>query len=32
MCKKNGESVDCLLLHSDGVRELWSLVLCLFGV
>ena len=32
MCKRAGEMVDHLLLHCEYARELWSLVLCLFGV
>jgi hypothetical protein len=32
MCKHQGDSVDNLLLHCDMARELWSMVLCLFGV
>ena len=31
-CKQNEESVDHLLLHCGMVGELWSLVLCLFGL
>jgi hypothetical protein len=32
MCKRNGESVDHLLLHCDVARELWSAIFSLFGV
>jgi hypothetical protein len=32
MCKKNGESINYLLLHCEVARELWSYVLSLFGV
>ena len=32
MCKRWGESVDHLLLHCPIAWELWSLVLCLFGI
>jgi len=32
MCKKNGESIDHLLLHCKVVRDLWSYILVLFGV
>ena len=32
MCKRNGESIDHLLLHCPWVAELWSMVLDLFGV
>jgi len=29
MCKKNGESIDHLLLHCEVVRDLWSYILIL---
>ena len=32
MCKRNGESVDYLLLHCCIAWELWSSVFCLFGI
>ena len=32
MCKKDGESVDYLLLQYIIDCELWSLVSCIFGV
>ena len=32
MCKQEGESVNHLLLHCSMARELWTLVLSLFGV
>jgi hypothetical protein len=32
LCKKNGESIDHLLLHCEVARDLWSYVLILFGV
>jgi hypothetical protein len=32
MCKKNGESIDHLLLHCEVARDLWSYILVLFGV
>jgi hypothetical protein len=32
MCKKNGESIDYLLLHGEVACELWSYILILFGV
>ena len=32
MCKSCGESMDHLLLHCPIACELWSLVLCLFGI
>ena len=32
MCKRCGESVYHLLLHCPIAYELWSLVLCLFGL
>jgi hypothetical protein len=32
MCKKNGESIDHLLLHCKVAHDLWSYILILFGV
>ena len=32
MCKRCEESVDHLLLHCPMTFEMWSLVLCLFGL
>jgi hypothetical protein len=32
MYKKNGESIDHLLLHCEVARDLWSYILVLFGV
>ena len=32
MCKCNGEMVDHLFLHCQVARDLWSMVLYLFGV
>ena len=32
LCKQSGESVDQLLWHCEYSRELWPLVLSLFGV
>jgi hypothetical protein len=32
MCKKNGESVDHLLLHCEVAAWLWNYVFTLFGV
>ena len=32
MCKKDGESVDHLLLHCPIAYELWTMVFCLFGI
>ncbi|KAK9993524.1 hypothetical protein SO802_023227 [Lithocarpus litseifolius] len=32
MCKRCGESVDHLLLHSPFAMEMWSTVFCLFGI
>lgn len=32
LCKKSGESVDHILMPCEYSRELWYLVLCLFGV
>jgi hypothetical protein len=32
MCKKNGESVDHLLLHCEEAARLWNYVFTLFGV
>ena len=32
MCKSSGESVDHLFLHCPVARDLWSIVLGLFGV
>lgn len=32
MCKQDGDSVDHLLLHCSMARQLWALVLYLFGV
>jgi hypothetical protein len=32
MCKKNGKSIDHLLLHCDVARDIWSYFLNLFGV
>jgi hypothetical protein len=32
MCKKGRKSIDHLLLHCEGARDLWVLVFCLFGM
>jgi hypothetical protein len=32
LCKKNGESIDHILLLCDVVRDIWSYFLMLFGV
>jgi hypothetical protein len=32
MCKKNGESMDHLLLHCEVARDLWSYIFSLFGI
>jgi hypothetical protein len=32
MCKKNGKSIDHLLLHCEVACNLWSYILILFGV
>jgi hypothetical protein len=32
MCKKNGESIEHLLLHCEVACNLWSYILTLFGV
>jgi hypothetical protein len=32
MCKKNGESIDHLLLHCEVARDLWSYIFILFGI
>uniref|UniRef100_A0A2N9EQ15 4-hydroxy-tetrahydrodipicolinate reductase n=1 Tax=Fagus sylvatica TaxID=28930 RepID=A0A2N9EQ15_FAGSY len=32
MCKANGESIDHLFLHFSIARDLWSMVLSVFGV
>ena len=32
MCKADGESVDHLLLHCVYAKELWDLVLAMFGM
>jgi hypothetical protein len=32
LCKNSGESIDCLFLHCGVARELWVLVLNVFGV
>lgn len=32
MCKNDGENANHLYLHDDVAWELWSMVLCLFGV
>ena len=32
MCKRCGELVDHLLLHCPIAFEMWSMVLCLFGL
>ena len=32
MCKKDGESIDHLFLHCEIAKELWNLILTLFGV
>jgi hypothetical protein len=30
--KRAGETVDHLFLHCEYARELWSLVLCMYGI
>uniref|UniRef100_A0A2N9H476 Reverse transcriptase domain-containing protein n=1 Tax=Fagus sylvatica TaxID=28930 RepID=A0A2N9H476_FAGSY len=32
MCKRAGESVNHLMLHCEYAQELWSMILCMFGV
>ena len=32
MCKRDGESMDHLLLHCPIAYELWTMVFCLFGI
>lgn len=32
MCKASGETPDQLLLHCEMAREVWFIMLCLFGV
>jgi hypothetical protein len=32
MCKKNGESIDHLLLRCEVARDLWALVFHFFGI
>ena len=32
MCKRNGESVDHLLIHCPIAFDLWSMVFTLFGI
>ena len=32
MCKRNGESVDQLLIHCPIAFDLWSMVFTLFGI
>jgi len=32
MCKRNGESVDHLLIHYPLAFDLWSMVFTLFGI
>ena len=32
MCKRNGESVDHLLIHCSIASDLWSMVFTLFGI
>jgi hypothetical protein len=32
MCKKNGESIDHLLLYCEVALDLWSYIIILFGV
>ena len=32
MCKRNGESVDHLLIHCSIAFDLWSMVFTLFGI
>ena len=32
MCKRGSETGEHLFLHCDNVRELWSLVFCMFGI
>jgi hypothetical protein len=32
ICKKSGKIIDQLLLHCEVTRELWVLILHLFGV
>lgn len=32
MCKRSGESIDHLFLHCEAARELWNVILSLFGV
>jgi hypothetical protein len=32
LCKRNGESVDCLLLHCNAASSLWNTLFTLFGM
>lgn len=32
ICKRSGKTIDQLLLHCEVTRELWVLILHLFGV
>jgi len=32
MCKKDGEMINHLFIHCPVARELWNLVISLFGV
>ncbi len=32
MCKRGGETGEHLFLHCEYVRELWSLIFCMFGI